>query len=168
MGFRDVVVENCSGCGHRRIIAHKHLNLCLYCNTKRKNEIKKKKGKTLSIPLRSERGRVVAQDDNSFFRSIWNERPHFSEVSGEFLGHSFKAVFMSHVLPKSIYPKFRYLKRNIVLMSFEEHDAWGNSKDQDSEEFKTKFSKVIELRDQLKKEYYQKNEIECSEISRGT
>ena len=160
MGFRDAVFQNCSGCKRHKLIVHKYLNLCLYCNNKRKNFLKrddKKKTQTKqrkAIPLRSERGRRIAQEDNSFFRGIWDERPHVSEVSGEPLGDKFKAVFMSHVLSKGAFPRFRHYKPNIVLMSFDEHDAWGNSHKQNSEEFKRKFANVLELKERLKREYY--------------
>jgi hypothetical protein len=151
---------NCSGCEQWKPIVNKHFRLCFTCNNKRLNRDKEKtQTKQKAIRPRSERGVKVANRDRSFFLGIWNKRPHFSQVSGEFLGHKFKAVFMSHVLPKSIYPNFRHYEKNIVLMSFEEHDAWGNSPKQDSEEFKEKFSTVLQLREELKKEYFQHAKI---------
>lgn len=60
------------------------------------------------------------------FRQIWAERPHVSEVGGEFLGEEMQPIFMSHLLPKGSYRKYKLDKRNIVLMTAEEHIVWGD------------------------------------------
>lgn len=54
---------------------------------------------------------------------IWNERPHFSEVSGEYLGKEPLTYMFDHALEKSVYPEFALNKDNIILCTLLEHDA---------------------------------------------
>ena len=64
------------------------------------------------------------RSDKDFFMEIWNERPHKSEVSGEPLGDEPLAHFFSHVCGKGAHPSIRYEKRNIMLMTLDEHHTW--------------------------------------------
>jgi hypothetical protein len=89
--------------------------------------------------------------DKEFFLSIWDERKHFSEVGGEFLGHEPKTFFFSHILTKGAYPRFRHNKKNILLMSFEEHQEWEFTDRKDP-----KWDKVKQLAEELRSEYYEK------------
>jgi hypothetical protein len=67
---------------------------------------------------------VKKRSDRDFFMEIWNERPHESEVSGEYLGEEPLAHFFSHVCAKGTHPTIRYEKRNIMLMTIKEHHTW--------------------------------------------
>ncbi len=74
---------------------------------------------------------IVRKKDEStrmweLFMEIWNERPHFSEVSGDGLGPEPSTVNFDHLLEKSKYPEVKYEKWNIALVTWEEHDAKGN------------------------------------------
>ena len=55
---------------------------------------------------------------------IWSERPHYSEVSGKYLGEDPLAHFFAHICSKGANPSIRYEKRNIMLMTIEEHQIW--------------------------------------------
>ena len=57
----------------------------------------------------------------NFFMEIWNERKHYSEVSGEYLGKEPLSTFFHHILPKSKYPELQYDKSNIILLTLDEH-----------------------------------------------
>ena len=35
-----------------------------------------------------------------FFLQVWNKRPHYSEVSGDYLGSEPLTIFFHHILPK--------------------------------------------------------------------
>lgn len=59
-----------------------------------------------------------------FFIKIWRERPHYSFVSGKFLGHEPMTYFFSHVLSRGAYPEASYDSENIVFMTLEEHATW--------------------------------------------
>lgn len=58
-----------------------------------------------------------------FFLSIWNKRPHFSEVSGTYLGREPLSIFFHHILPKSKekYTKAALDEENIILLTLDEH-----------------------------------------------
>jgi hypothetical protein len=56
------------------------------------------------------------------FMSIWNKKPHKSEVSGEYLGKEPLTVFFHHILPKEKYPQACFDEENIILLTLEEHD----------------------------------------------
>jgi hypothetical protein len=62
----------------------------------------------------------------TLFREIWNERPHKSEVSGEFLGYEPRTIYFHHILPKSKYPEYKYIKENVILLTWEEHSRVEN------------------------------------------
>jgi hypothetical protein len=55
---------------------------------------------------------------------IWNQRPHYSEVSGKYLGEEPMAYFFAHVCSKGAHPKLKFEKRNIMLMTLVEHIIW--------------------------------------------
>ena len=67
----------------------------------------------------------IFKNQNHMFNWIWENRPHLSEISGKELlpkGHfKFHWQFM-HVLPKSIYPKWKLNPENIMLGLPEEHE----------------------------------------------
>jgi hypothetical protein len=56
-----------------------------------------------------------------FFKEIWNERKHESELSGTYLGKEAMSTFFHHILPKEKYPQVAYDKSNIILLTLDEH-----------------------------------------------
>ena len=65
--------------------------------------------------------RTKTETMRNFFMEIWNERKHYSEVSGEYLGSEALSTFFHHILPKSKYPDVAYDKSNIILLTLDEH-----------------------------------------------
>ena len=57
-----------------------------------------------------------------FFLQVWNKRPHYSEVSGDYLGREPLTIYFHHILPKEKYPKAAFDEENIILLTLEEHD----------------------------------------------
>jgi hypothetical protein len=57
----------------------------------------------------------------AFFLDIWDKRPHYSEVSREWLGHEALSIYFHHILPKSKYIEAKYDPENIILLTFDEH-----------------------------------------------
>lgn len=88
----------------------------------------------------------------AMFIEIWNERPHYSEVSGRYLGDEMNVQYMSHILSKGAYPGFRLNPDNIMLKTAEEHAEWefGNTDH-------PMWDKVKEKKEQLKYKYYNDN-----------
>jgi len=57
-----------------------------------------------------------------FFSQIWSKRPHYSEVSGKWLGKEPLTIFFHHILPKEKYPQASFDEENIILLTLEEHE----------------------------------------------
>ena len=71
---------------------------------------------------------IPKEKDNTmheFFLSIWNKKPHKSEISGEWLGNEALSIFFHHILEKNKYPEAEYDEENIILVTWEEHDNVG-------------------------------------------
>jgi hypothetical protein len=47
--------------------------------------------------------------------------PHYSEVSGKFLGKEPMSTYFHHILPKEKYPEACFDEENIILLTLEEH-----------------------------------------------
>jgi hypothetical protein len=58
---------------------------------------------------------------NELFLQIWTNRPHKSEVSGEYLGNEPLTIFFHHILPKEKYPEAAFDEENIILLTLDEH-----------------------------------------------
>jgi hypothetical protein len=101
------------------------------------------------IPKRSKKRKLVVDEDISFFEEIWTTRPHKSEVSGAPLGDEFNVCFFSHILSKGAYPRFRHNPKNILLMTFEEHQEFEFTDRKDP-----KWNDVRDLAEELIIEYY--------------
>ena len=56
-----------------------------------------------------------------FFLSIWNKRPHYSEVSGKFLGNEPLSTMFHHILEKELYPELALDEDCVILVTPEEH-----------------------------------------------
>jgi hypothetical protein len=119
---------------------------CDYCGFQMTPEVFKK---AYVIPKKSKKRQEVIDEDITFFKEIWDERPHYSEVSGEFLGDEFNVCFFSHILTKASYPRFRHEKKNILLMSFNEHQSWEFTDRKDP-----KWNEARDLAEELVIEYY--------------
>lgn len=90
------------------------------------------------------------KNQSELFEYIWETRPHVSEISGKPLvpkGHMMWHWQLAHVLPKGAYPKYRLNPDNIMLMTWEEHQA-----QESYEEFQTR-------KQELKEKYYQESKI---------
>ena len=88
----------------------------------------------------------------AFYREIWEEREHVSELTGKHLlppsHYQWHWQFL-HVLPKGSYPKWKFNKKNIILALPEEHE-----RQNDYETFNEKYE---ELRQEYYHEYYGKD-----------
>ena len=106
-----------------------------------------KTGKLRSKPKTREQVQLAKNEQEimwRLFEEIWNDRGPKSEVSGKFLGQECLTVYMHHILPKSRYPEYKYLKSNIIVLSFSEHTLVENDM--------YRYEEVNKRRDNLKKE----------------
>lgn len=132
----------CPGCG----CFLKGGNKCDLCGYQIRPEEKKE---TYRIPKKSKKRQAVIDSDIEFFKEIWEEREHYCEVTGEFLGNEFNVCFFSHTLGKGAYPRFRHYKKNIRLVTPYVHSLWEFSDRKDP-----RLKQLIEDEDLLKIEYY--------------
>ena len=77
----------------------------------------KKSARTVKTTVRAGK----PNKDHLFFKQIWKERPHKSEISGRYLGKEASSAFFHHILPKNKYPEFRLDEENIILLTIDEH-----------------------------------------------
>ena len=139
----------CSICKKSGDIIVKHLpsagSLCAACNKKRLESGKVNKPYSL-------KAKTKPSGEATMFEVIWNTRPHVSFITGQQLGTEAKSFFFAHVLPKSTYPEYRLFMENIVLLTYDEHQAW----DQRSREdliSNPLWNKMFELELKLKLKY---------------
>ena len=66
--------------------------------------------------------RKNAENMQEFFLTLWRKLPHYSQVSGRYLGKEPLTVFFHHILPKEKYPGASLDEENIVLLTLEEHE----------------------------------------------
>lgn len=81
------------------------------------------------------------------FEEIWKERPHYSEVSGQWLGKEMLSLFFHHILPKGVdrYKEAKFDKDNIILLTWDEHANVENDM--------TRFEEVNKRREKLEEKY---------------
>ena len=106
---------NCKFCG-----AKSESEFCFKHKPKKKlanNRGLKKSARTVKPTVRADK----PNKDHLFFKEIWKERPHKSEISGRHLGKEASSAFFHHILPKNKYPEFRLDKENIILLTIDEH-----------------------------------------------
>jgi len=81
-----------------------------------------KRGKPTPKQLAEKELKKIKQDKLLIlYQEIWNEREHKSEVSGKYLGKEIKTYYFHHILPKNSCPQMMFSKKNIILLTFEEH-----------------------------------------------
>lgn len=103
------------------------------------------------ITKKTEKQKKVTEDDITFFKEIWAEREHRCQVNKVHLGDEFNVCFFSHILTKGSYPKFRYYKKNLILMSFQAHQEW-----EFTDRKHPKWNPFRDLAEELIIEYYKK------------
>jgi hypothetical protein len=73
--------------------------------------------------IQKEKGRIENQEQ--FFKSIWDKRPHFCNETNEALyTYSEKGIDISwfhHILPKKKFPEFANREENIIILSRLQH-----------------------------------------------
>ena len=80
-----------------------------------------------------------------FFLSYWKKMPHYSEISGKYLGSEAMSTYFHHILPKEKYPEASLDEENIILLTLDEHT--------NVESDIYKYEEVNRRREQLKQKY---------------
>lgn len=74
------------------------------------------------IPVKRKEDSGKFFEMHEFFLKLWKKFPHYSMVSGKYLGSEPLSVFFHHVLPKEKYPEASLDEENIIFLTLEEHD----------------------------------------------
>lgn len=139
--------------------------ICLGCNTPQYifswgkcktcyNKYYKKPIKKSNKPIKkiSEKGleKKKLKSENTkklhnWFQELWKNEPHYSEISGKWLGDENSSCFWHHILPKNSHKKAEFDRENIIRLTFEEH--------QEVEQNPLKFEEVNKRRKILKEKY---------------
>ena len=70
--------------------------------------------------IKSEK-KINNEKQQLLFYLILNQRGKVSEISGDKLRGEINSLWFHHILPKSSYPKLRYLPENIIVVTAQEH-----------------------------------------------
>jgi hypothetical protein len=80
-----------------------------------------------------------------FFLQLWKKKPHYSEISGKYLGKEPLSIYFHHIIRKSSHPELAFEEDNIILLSPEEHEM--------VEIDMYKYEEINKRREQLKLKY---------------
>jgi hypothetical protein len=78
-------------------------------------------GKKPSLTAKKKVSDGKSHQMREFFLSYWKKMPHYSEVSGKWLGKEPMSTYFHHILPKEKYPDACLDEENIILLTLEEH-----------------------------------------------
>lgn len=112
--------------------------------------LKGKMGKGILYQVR-EKGKITDFDFlnkeklKEFFIKCWKNKPHYSEISGKFLGNTCSSIYQHHILPKSKYTEACFDEENIIFLTPEEHAS--------VELDMYKYEEINKRREQLLKKY---------------
>lgn len=82
---------------------------------------------------------------HNWFQELWESEPHYSEISGDWLGNENSSIYWHHLYPKNKYPQYEFDRDNIVRLTASEH--------QECEFNPTKYKYVVDKLELLKKKY---------------
>lgn len=94
----------------------------IFCmNHKPRNPLKRCRIKP-SLKPKTDLNDGKIQQRNEMFISIWNKRPHRSEINNQWLGDKCLTTFFHHILEKENYKSAEFVEENIILLTPEQHD----------------------------------------------
>ena len=64
----------------------------------------------------------INEQMHEFFQLLWKKFPHYSMISGAYLGNELLTIFFHHILPKEKYPQACLDEENIIFLTLEEHE----------------------------------------------
>ena len=65
--------------------------------------------------------KITTQRLHTWFNLLWENEPHYSEISGTWLGSENSSMYWHHILPKSTFPQYAEDRDNIIRLSGDEH-----------------------------------------------
>lgn len=58
---------------------------------------------------------------HTWFQKLWETEPHYSEISGVWLGNENSSAYWHHIIPKSSNKDAEFDRENIVRLTLDEH-----------------------------------------------
>ena len=92
-----------------------------YCFQHKPRKQLQQRGNKPSLTAKKKVSDGKSHQMREFFLSYWKKMPHYSEVSGKFLGKEPRSTYFHHILPKEKYPEACFDEENIILLTLEEH-----------------------------------------------
>ena len=134
--------------------------MCKSCAYITKDKIPKEdKHKVKKKPLFSLDEDIIDKEPKEsqydMFLEIYNEREHISEISGKNLVDPEHKMFtwqFEHILPKGTYPDLKFDKKNIMLMTWQEHFDLTNNTSKTKED--STYDTYFEIKQKAKEDYY--------------
>ncbi len=120
----------CAGAGGETLphlaYIYKNIDGKKYCKACAFRLCPPKKIKKVNDKEKFEQKKAQTQAQYAFFIEIWNERKrpdgrNYCEVSGKRLPLEPLSLYFDHLLEKSIYPEYRFDKRNIAIVDADIH-----------------------------------------------
>lgn len=111
---------------------------------KKKSYISKISSNPKSIAKREEKKEKTLKL-HTWFDILWNSEPHYSEISGKWLGHHNNSCFWHHILSKSSFKEAEFDRENLIRITPDEHA--------EVESNPTKFELINLKREKLKEKY---------------
>lgn len=102
-------------------------SMCKPCFNKNKEQklIKKSYNHIKKISEKGiERQKIKTENTkklHNWFTKLWNDEPHYSEISNKWLGNENNTCFWHHLYPKSKYPEYALDRDNIIRITPDEH-----------------------------------------------
>ena len=93
---------------------------CLACHNK-ENPPKPIKKQSAQGRIKAGLDKITTQRLHTWFNLLWENEPHYSEISGIWLGSENSSMYWHHILPKSTFPQYAEDRDNIIRLSSDEH-----------------------------------------------
>lgn len=142
------------GCGTSNIpFAHNARKLCKRCNEAFKTAAKSKLKRIEQVVVKTSGNRSKG-GQKAMFEKIWEEREHFSVVSGKKLfpkTHYQWHWQFAHVLPKGNYTYYKLNPDNIVLLLPNEHNRLDHAVHTIKDD--PDWSHIFDMKEKLRQEY---------------
>jgi len=88
-----------------------------------------------------------------FYVELWNTRPHYSQLSGKWLGNELSSVFCAHILEKRTYPEQMLDPDNIIFLTADEHQKFDSWREQRLIDLGGNWPKLLKQKEKMKEEY---------------
>lgn len=114
----------CVSCENETYIWSK--SMCKSCFMQNNPNKPLKKSYISKKPTEKQIAKKVIKTENTkklhnWFQELWNNEPHYSEISDKWLGHENNSCFWHHLYPKSKYPEYAFDRDNIIRLTADEH-----------------------------------------------